>query len=31
MDERETHFMEVFLFRVLEARGVCKADRPSET
>jgi hypothetical protein len=28
MDEKETHFREVFLFGVLQARGVCKAERP---
>jgi hypothetical protein len=31
MDERETHFREVFLFGVLHARGVCKAERPSQS
>jgi hypothetical protein len=31
MDERETHFREVFLFGVLQARGVCKAERPSQS
>jgi hypothetical protein len=30
MDERETHFREVFLFGVLHARGVCKAERTSQ-
>jgi hypothetical protein len=31
MDEGETHFREVFLFEVLHARGVCKAERPSQS
>jgi hypothetical protein len=31
MDERETHFREVFLFGVLHARGVCKDERPSKS
>jgi hypothetical protein len=31
MDERETHFREMFLFGVLQARGVCKAERPSQS
>jgi hypothetical protein len=31
MDERETHFREVFVFRVLHARGVCKAERLSQS
>jgi hypothetical protein len=31
MDERETHFREVFVFGVLQARGVCKAERPSQS
>jgi hypothetical protein len=31
MDERETHFRKVFLFGVLHARGVCKAERPSQS
>jgi hypothetical protein len=31
MDGRETHFREVFLFRVLHARGVRKAERPSQS
>jgi hypothetical protein len=31
MDERETQFREVFLFGVLHARGVCKAERPSQS
>jgi hypothetical protein len=30
-DERETHFREVFVFGVLQARGVCKAERPSQS
>jgi hypothetical protein len=31
MDARETHFREVFLFGVLHARGVRKAERPSQS
>jgi hypothetical protein len=31
MDEGETHFREVFLIGVLQARGVCKAERPSQS
>jgi hypothetical protein len=31
MDERETLFREVFLLGVLQARGVCKAERPSQS
>jgi hypothetical protein len=31
MDERETHFWEVFLFGVLHAIGVCKGERPSQS
>jgi hypothetical protein len=31
MDERETHFREVFLLGVLQARGVCRAKRPSQS
>jgi hypothetical protein len=31
MDGRETHFREVFLFGVLNARRVYKAERPSQS
>jgi hypothetical protein len=31
MHGRETHIWEVFLFGVLHARGLCKAERPSQT
>jgi hypothetical protein len=31
MDERETLFREVFPFGALQARGVCKAERPSQS
>jgi hypothetical protein len=31
MNGRETHFWEVFLFGVLHAIGVCKAERPSQS